>query len=224
MKWNLVYFEDQVENVECYQLLLQDRFEVVGCLDSTLYKNYLQKYEPHAILIDVHMPGIQGHELYEKITTDRNYNGCPIIFVSGDLSDETKIRSYTSGGVDFLTREMPPGEIEGRLVSKIRLYQKTASKLRVGNLFIDFDSFKVFIDKSAIDLTLMEMRILASLVRTIPDGLTRNELLKNVWDNDVKPGTVNTYATWIKTKLAEWDHVIQIKQENVIIKKKKLIE
>lgn len=220
MKWNLLYFEDQFANIECYQFLLKDRFEVIGCLDATMYKNYLQKYEPHAILIDVHMPGLPGHELHDKIVSHRCYNGCPIIFVSGDVSDETKIKSYTSGGVDYLTREMPADEIEGRLASKIRLYQKTASKLRIGNLQIDFDSLKVFIEKNTIDLTMMEMRILVSLVRFFPDGLTRDELLRLVWDNDVKPGTINTYATWIKAKLAEWDHVIHIKNENVLIKKK----
>ncbi|HXH76692.1 MAG TPA: response regulator [Bacteriovoracaceae bacterium] len=218
MKWNLVYFDDQKANIDCYQILLNANFNVIGCQDVNSYSHMVDKHKPHAYLLDVHMPQMDGYTLYNNIIAHPGYNGCPIVFISSDLSDSTKLKSYEKGAVDFLDRAMNANEIEARLSSKVKLYLKTSSKLSLGNLVIDFESLKVFVDAEAVELTLFELRIISCILRNIPHPLTRQQLLTRIMgDHASKPGTINTHLTSMKSKLSGWDYILQMRQENIEI-------
>lgn len=221
MKWNLVYFDDQMANIECFRDLLSDEFNVIGSLDASKYSQILQDYYPHAILIDVHMPIIDGHTLYNKISEHPLYNGCPVIFISGDQSDENKIKSYEGGGIDFLPRDLRAEEITARLSNKIKFFLQRSTKLEMGNLTMDVESMKASVDGKNIDLTILEFRMLSHILRKFPDTLSRQELIIKVWGNDtVRPGTVNTHLTNLKPKLEDWDFQIKVREENLLIIKK----
>ena len=221
MKWSLVYFDDQIQNIEVYKELLEDDFTVVGCNDVRQFERILQDYHPHAYMLDVHMPIMDGHALYKKITEHPLYNGCPIFFISGDNSDENKIRSYESGAVDFIPRDMNAEEIILRLSNKVRFYLQMSTVLELGNLRIDVQSLKITLQGQPIELTLLEMRLLGILLRAFPQVISRNEVIKRIWgDEPVKPGTINTHITNLRPKIEKWDHMIKIREDNIIIQPK----
>lgn len=221
MKWTLIYFDDQIPNIECFSELLSENFDVIGCPDATAFSQMLQDYYPHAILLDVHMPVIDGHSLYKKISEHPVYNGCPVIFISGDQSDENKIKSYEGGGVDFLPRDIKAEEIVARLTSKIKFFLDRSTKLELGNLEIDLATMRAIINGKNLDLTLLELRMLSHILRNYPQNLTRQQLILKVWGNDsVKPGTVNTHLTNLKPKIEAWDHQIKVRDDGILVVKK----
>jgi DNA-binding response OmpR family regulator len=221
MKWTLVYFDDQIQNIEAFNELLTEDFNVVGCQNAIEFPFILENYHPHAILLDVHMPVLDGHALYKKISEHPLYNGCPVIFISGDQSDENKIKSYEEGGIDFLPRDISTEEIIIRLTNKIKFFIQMSTSLELGNLFIDVKTMKAAISSQNVDLTLLEFRLLSNLIRSYPVVLTRSELILKVWgSSSVKPGTVNTHLTNLKPKIENWDHTIKIREENILIQKK----
>jgi DNA-binding response OmpR family regulator len=221
MKWTLVYFDDQIQNIECYKELLEEEFTVIGCNDARLYPQVMQENHPHAFLLDVHMPLMDGHELYRHITEHPLYNGCPVFFISGDVSDETKIRSYESGGVDFIPRDMDSQEVVLRLSNKIRFYLQRSSVLELGNLRLDVQSLKITIAGNQVDLTLLEMRILGVLLRGFPQAISRGDVIRKIWGSEpVKPGTINTHITNLRPKLESWDQTIKIREDNILIQPK----
>lgn len=221
MKWNLVYFDDQVQNIEAFKEILSDKFIVTGCSDATDFPRILEENHPHAILLDVHMPILDGHALYKKISQHPLYNGCPVIFISGDASDENKIKSYEGGGIDFLSRDLKIEEIAIRLENKIKFFIQMSTILELGNLQVDVKSMKASIDSKGLDLTLLELRMLSHLLRAYPQTLSRMDLIQRVWGNDsVKPGTINTHLTNLKPKIDNWDHQIKVREDNILIQKK----
>lgn len=223
MKWNLVYFDDQIANIECFRDLLVDDFNVIGSTDATSYSHLLQEHYPHAILIDVHMPILDGHTLYNKISDHPLYNGCPVIFISGDQSDENKIKSYAGGGIDFLPRDLRAEEIIVRLTNKIKFFLQRSTKLGLGNLEVDVQTMKASVAGKNVDLTLLEFRMLSHILRTYPDTLTRQDLIMKVWGNDsVKPGTINTHLTNLKPKIEAWDFQIKVREDNLLVVRKEL--
>ena len=218
MKWTLIYFDDQVLNIECFTELLSEKFHVFGCSDSTAFSEVLQHHHPHAILLDVHMPKMGGHELYRKIIDHPLYNKCPIIFISGDLSDENKLQSYREGGVDFLSRDLRPEEIIARIQNKIKFHLQMSTKLEVGNLKMDIEALKATINDRNIDLTLLELRMLSNILRAYPGSLTRQELISRVWGNQpVKPGTINTHLTNLKPKIEGWNFQIKVRDDSILV-------
>lgn len=221
MKWNLVYFDDQIQNIEAFKEILSDKFIVTGCSDATAFPRILEENHPHAILLDVHMPIMDGHTLYKEISQHPLYNGCPVIFISGDASDENKIKSYEGGGIDFLPRDLKIEEIAIRLENKIKFFIQMSTVLELGNLQVDVKSMKASIDSKNLDLTLLELRMLSHLLRAYPQTLSRMDLIHRVWGNDsVKPGTINTHLTNLKPKIDSWDHQIKVREDNILIQKK----
>lgn len=223
MKWTLIYFDDQIQNIELWRDLLEEQFNVVGCADANRYSMIMKENHPHAFLLDVHMPIIDGHNLYKKITEHPLYNGCPIFFISGDVSDENKIRAYESGAVDFLQRDIPINEIILRLSSKIRFYLQTSTVLELGNLRIDVQSLKTTMNNAPVDLTLLEMRLLGILLRSFPQAISRGEVIRKIWgDEPVKPGTINTHIANLRPKIEKWNHVIKIREDLILIQPKEI--
>jgi DNA-binding response OmpR family regulator len=216
MKLNLVYFDDQLQNIECYEEILSDSFKVIGSTDPRSYKNHLLAPRPHAIMIDVHMPIMNGFELYSLISSDPEFNGCPIFFISSDLSDETKMKSHDKGAVDFLSRSYSEEEIKIRILSRTKMFLQRTNVLTLGNLIIDVANLKTYINSTQLDLTLLEMRLLCSILRAGPGPVSRNDLIKMIWQEEaVKPGTVSTHITNLKIKIGKWDHILKIK-DNMI--------
>lgn len=221
MKWTLLYFDDQIQNIEAFKEFLSEKFNVIGCNDATQFGSLLEENNPHIILLDVHMPILDGHALYKSISEHPLYNGCPIIFISGDQSDENKLRSFEKGGIDFLPRDLKIEEIAIRLVNKAKLFSQISTSLELGNLTVDVKSMKSTIAGKNVDLTLLELRMLSNILRSYPQTLTRAELIQKVWGtNSVKVGTINTHLTNLKPKIECWNHQIKVREENIIVQKK----
>ncbi len=224
MKWTLIYFDDQVQNIDAFKELLSEKFHVFGCHDVTNFPQLLEQHNPHIILLDVHMPILDGHMLYNKISEHPLYNGCPFVFISGDHSEENKIRSFENGGIDFLPRDLQAEEIIVRLTNKVKFFLQMSTSLELGNLLVDVKTMKASVYDRNIDLTLLELRMLSHILRAHPMKMTRQELIQKVWGNDsVKPGTINTHLTNLKPKVDSWDHQIKIRDESIIVQRKSSI-
>ena len=218
MKWKIIYFDDQPLNLFSYQEFLKDQFDMIGVSDPSRYLDVIKKERPHLYLIDVHMPFMDGHSLGQKIQDHPLYNGCPIIFISGDDGIENKIKSYKLGGVDFISRHLSIEELIIRLVNKVKFFVENSGYFHLGNLDLHMKSLLVRINHEPIDLTLIELRLLAQILRAYPHPLSRKILLQEIWeDESVKPGTISTHLTYLKSKIQTWDYQIKVREENVLI-------
>jgi DNA-binding response OmpR family regulator len=217
MKYNLVYFDDQIQNLECYQALLKDKFNVVGCNDTKNYAEVLKANRPHALMVDLHMPEVDGIELFKLIQDSDHYNGCPIFFISGDISTESRLKTYQTGGIDFFERNLKHEEITARLENKIRLFLQGANVLELGNLKLDTNSYIAQINYKNVDLTLLEMRLLGLILRSPSFVISKKELIERIWDSETKEGKVYVHLSNLGQKLWSWNHQIKVKGDVVSI-------
>lgn len=219
MKWTIVYFDDDAANLDVFTEAL-DEFKVVGCGNPEKYSEILSQYRPHAFIIDVKMPVLDGFQLYEKIVNDPCYNGCPVFFISGDVTDEYKIRSFQNGAVDFFSRDLRASEISLRLSNKIRVFLQGSKALEIGNLKLDMEAFKASIGPRFIDLTMLEFRILGTLFRSFPAAVSREDMTKTIWGKEpIKQATIHTHLANLRNKIEPWDHLIKVRDNNIIITK-----
>ncbi len=218
MKWNLVVFDDEPNSIENFEQTLAGDFHVFGCQDPSKFSAVLERVYPHALLVDVHLPAINGHTLLQHILAHPKYNGCPVFFISADPSDEVKLKSYQEGAMDFFHRTIGREELVLRITNKIRYFVDRSTTLELGNLDIDATTLRASISGSPIDLTLLELRLLSHIVRAFPRSLGREELIEKIWGRDpVKPGTINTHLTNLKPKLEAWDYLIRVRADNILL-------
>ena len=209
MKSEIAYIDDNKLNLECIQTILSSDFEVYT---FNRPGEFLEQYENSSlvtILVDIHMPEMDGFSLYEKIIEHPHYNGCPILFISSDDSDSARIKSFMLGAVDFLNRTINPDEMIARIKSKILFFQKHRSIIEFTNLKVNLTLLKAYINDKELPLTFIEFKILCLVLRSYPDVITKDQLIHHVWRTDhVLDATIYTHVSNLNSKLGEWDYEI----------------
>jgi two-component system OmpR family response regulator len=217
----LLCFDDQISNIECFQSLLQNDFDVIGTTDTVSYCVLLKEHKPLAIMLDLHMPICDGLVLYDKIIKSEDYNKCPIFFISGDVSDEARLITIQTGGIDFFSRVIKEKELKLRLFNKIKLFLQGDLIIDIGNLRLDTHLFNVYVNSQLAELTLHEFRILSYVLRKLPNNTPRNELMEQVWGSVPRPGTMNVHISNLRAKLCDWNHELNIIKDDVGLVRKR---
>lgn len=224
MKAEIAYVDDNKLNLECVQTILNKDFEVSIYQRPETFLEKLGTTSFVTIMVDIHMPTIDGFALYEKIIAHPNYNGCPVLFISSDDSDSARIKSFAMGAVDFLNRDITPDEMIARIKSKIAFFQKHRSIIEFSNLRVNLTLLKAYLNNKELPLTFIEFKILCLVLRNYPDVITKDQLIQQVWRTDhVLDATIYTHVSNLNSKLDEWDYEINgLKTKGVQLEKKVL--
>jgi DNA-binding response OmpR family regulator len=209
LKSEIAYIDDNKLNLECIQTILASDFEVYLFSKPDEFLNQFENSSLATILVDIHMPEMDGFTLYEKIIEHPHYNGCPILFISSDDSDSARIKSFMLGAVDFLNRTINPDEMIARIKSKILFFQKHRSIIEFTNLKVNLTLLKAYINDKELPLTFIEFKILCLVLRSYPDVVTKDQLIQQVWRTDyVLDATIYTHVSNLNSKLGDWDYEI----------------
>lgn len=209
MKAEVAYIDDNYLNLECIKTVLNQEFAVQTFQKPEMFLQNFGTSSYVTILVDIHMPTMDGFSLYEKILEHPQYNGCPILFISSDVSDKARIKSFVLGAVDFLDRSISPDEMIARIRSKILFYQKHRSIIEFTNLKVNLTLLKAYLNNKELPLTFIEFKILCLVMRNYPDLVTKKDLVEHVWRSDhVLDATIYTHISNLNSKLGEWDFEI----------------
>ena len=107
-------------------LLLEQGFRVHPVISGEAALAVADAEPPDLVLLDVHMPGIDGYEVCRRLKANERTAGVPVIFLSA--ADETinKVQAFTVGGVDFVTKPYKAEEVLARIDAQLRLYRLQA--------------------------------------------------------------------------------------------------
>lgn len=209
MKSEIAYIDDNRLNLECVKKILDQAFNVQIFQKPESFLLDFENSSFTTILIDVHMPTLDGHALFEKIIEHQHYNGCPILFISSDDNDHARIKSFALGAVDFLNRAIHPDEMIARIKSRIQFFQKHRSIIEFTNLKVNLTLLKAYLNNKELPLTFIEFKILCLVLRNYPDVITKDLLIQQVWRTDhVLDATIYTHVSNLNSKLGDWDYEI----------------
>lgn len=111
--------------------------------------NELGKSDPDIVLLDIHMPGINGFDLCRTIRTMPTLVDIPILMFTHDHDPETRILGLECGADDFLTKPLDPIELRIRLENTLRLN-------RYRRLTEEHSRFEWVFDNSRIGFALLD--------------------------------------------------------------------
>ena len=171
--------------------------------DDALVKAKLQK--PDLIILDIMMPKRTGVEVCEILRSQPAYKETLIIFLTA-LNDETShVRGLETGGDDYLTKPISPKVLVSRVNALFRRSTKEIPEkiIKIENLEIDPDKFEVTIDGREIVLAKKEFELLYLLASRPGRVFLRNEILNQIWGNDVIVGdrTIDVHIRKVRQKL-----------------------
>jgi len=119
----------------------------------------IQKFNPDLILLDVHMPDINGLELAQIIKQDENYITTPILFLSADKTESVRQASMSISGDEYLTKDITQNEllrkIHNRLInsSLVKAQIKEISKKDIATGLVNRKYFFDLLEKSISEAT-----------------------------------------------------------------------
>lgn len=76
---------------------------------------------PDLVLLDIRMPGMDGHELCQRFKADENLQAIPILFISALSSVEDIAAGLACGGVDYVSKPFHEGEVLARVRTHLAL-------------------------------------------------------------------------------------------------------
>ena len=78
---------------------------------------------PDLILLDINMPEMEGFEVCRILKEDKNLKEIPVIFISGLSDKNEKLKAFSSGGVDYITKPFQIEEVYARVETHLKLHQ-----------------------------------------------------------------------------------------------------
>lgn len=103
------------------ELLARFGYTAKAVTDGQSALRSLQHEVPDLILLDIGMPGVNGYEVCETIKADSRLRDIPVIFLSGFHDTLDKIKSFSVGGVDYLTKPFQIAELQARINTHLKI-------------------------------------------------------------------------------------------------------
>lgn len=180
--------------------LLQDGMEVDCAYDGEEALNMAKTNSYDMILLDVMLPKMDGFEVCQAI---REFSDVPIVMLTAKGDDMDKILGLEYGADDYITKPFNILEVKARIkaimrrTSPERAPQVQSSVIEKGDIKLDCDSRRLFINDKEINLTAREFELLEILIKNENKVYSRESLLKIVWGEDY-PGDVRTVDVHVR--------------------------
>lgn len=163
------------------------------------------------IILDVMLPDGNGFELCKHIKENKDI---PIIFLTAKDDEKDVVNGFNIGADDYVIKPFRTMELISRIYNVLRRYNKDKNVIEIGQVRIDLEANRVYVDNKEVEFTALEYKILVLLYTNAGKTVTREKILDKIWDvagNFVNDNTLTVYVKRIRDKLGKSDVIKTIK-------------
>jgi two-component system response regulator AdeR len=202
--------EDEPEIAEVLSAYLKrDGLDSVHAPDGKCALDLHQQLKPDLVLLDVQMPRLDGWQVLSEI---RSRGRTPVIMLTAMDQDIDKLMGLRIGADDYVIKPFNPAEVVARTQAVLRrcgvpLDIEEVRILRSPPFQIDLETHEALVQtgpqKTMLDLTLTEFKLLAKMISAPRRVFTRRELLQSCLpeDGDALERTVDSHVSKLRKKL-----------------------
>ena len=184
--------------------LIKEGYQVVTAQDGNEAIERAKQTLPDLIILDIMMPGKNGVEVCEILRSQPNMKDTLIMFLTAMSDEATQIKGLLTGADDYISKPISPNVFISKVQSLLRRVTKTDNKIvEVNGLTIDPEKFIVRFAGKDMSLAKKEFELLYLLASKPGRVFLRNEILSQVWGNEVIVGdrTIDVHIRKIRQKL-----------------------
>ena len=175
------------------------------------------------ILLDIMMGEMSGLEMAEKLRSDIGYRESgigipPIIFLTALSDEDTVLQGFKLGADDYISKPFRIAEVLARVAAVLRrtevsrregdeaIRQEGENCIVFEGIVVNKADMSLKVDGEAVVMTRKEIELLCYLLTHRGQILSREHLLKNVWDSNgfVLERTVDVHITHLRKKLGQY--------------------
>jgi two-component system, OmpR family, alkaline phosphatase synthesis response regulator PhoP len=210
-------------------LVVDDESDIIEFIDYNLKKEgYLvatafngataieiaKTFKPDLILLDVMMPVMDGIETCKQLKSDPAFAKTFVVFLTARSEEYSEIAGFNAGADDYISKPIKPKVLITRLNAILRRIVKetVSTRLVVGDIIIDRESFLVYRGDERIQLARKEFELLFLLAGKPGKVFTRDYILEKVWGDEVLvvDRTIDVHIRKIREKLGN-DYIGTVK-------------
>lgn len=184
--------------------LTREGYEVYTAKDGNDALEKARQIHPDLIILDIMMPYKTGVEVCRILRANEVFDDVLIIFLTALNDEASQVKGLESGADDYISKPISPKVLVSRVNAVFRRLHKEAGKtIELGSISIDPEKFLVIINGTEVMLAKKEFELLYLLASRPGRVFLRNEILSQVWGNDVIVGdrTIDVHIRKIRQKL-----------------------
>lgn len=154
------------------------------------------------IILDLMLPKVDGLEICKQVRKEGIHTPVLILTAKGQIND--KVKGLDVGADDYMVKPFSFEELFARVRALVRRSPRTDNPvLKIKDLTLDPQTFKVKRDGKLVELSVKEFSILEYLLRHKNSVVTKDQIVNHVWDYDadVLPSTVEVHIKHLRDKL-----------------------
>lgn len=193
-KYLIVIVEDEYNISSFVSAVLQaNGFDTMVARNGAEAIILITSHCPDLVLLDLGLPDMDGQGIIENV---RGWSNVPIIVVSARTRERDKVKALESGADDYITKPFGTSELLARIRTALRHVQlregeqaqRQTGVFHTGDLEVDYDKRRVYVNGEDAHLTQNEYKIVALLSKYSGRVLTYDSIIKHIWGPNAKQG------------------------------------
>jgi len=193
------------------EFLLECEYEVSSFFDGEKALDSILETSYDILLLDVHVPNIDGYEILEYL---RNIgNSTPVIYITSLAGIENIKKGFLLGADDYLKKPFNLEELKIR-IEHVRKTHIIEEEISFDDIVFTPKEHKLVMGENIVSIRQKEAKILEYFIKHKNKIISCDEIIENVWENDTLP-THATIRTYIKNlrKILKKEYIDNIKGE-----------
>lgn len=209
----ILVVDDETYIVELVKFNLEkEGYRVIVAFDGMHALEMVKEENPHLILLDIMLPGIDGLEVCRTLKQDPNYNTIPIIMLTAKGEEFDTVLGLEMGADDYIKKPFSPREMVARVKARLRALKILEAEKAVGkrifvvkDLIVIPDKYEAFLGEEKLELTPKEFELLTLMSSNQGKVFTREALLEKVWGYEYSGDTrtVDVHIRHLRQKLKD---------------------
>lgn len=185
----------------------KEGYEVYTAKDGNEAIERAKQLHPDLIILDVMMPKKTGVEVCQILRSQPMFQDTLIIFLTAMSDEASQIKGLETGADDYVNKPISPKVLISRVNALFRRLNKdengSGKSIVIGNITIDPVKFLVTINEQEVILAKKEFELIYLLASRPGRVFLRNEILSQIWGNDVIVGdrTIDVHIRKVRQKL-----------------------
>ena len=207
-KHKILLVDDEPDILELVSYNLEkEGYEVLSASNGREALKIADGMKPDLILLDVMMPEMDGMETCQELRANKKLDKTLIAFLTARGEDYSQIAGFDAGADDYITKPIKPRVLLSRVKGLLRRKRNSARDVNTSPSGISIDTERYIVIKDNEELTMpkKEFELLALLLSQPGRVFTRENILSNVWGNDVIVGdrTIDVHIRKLREKLGD---------------------
>ena len=161
-------------------------YNIIEAESAEEAKAKIENKLPSLMLLDWMLPGMSGVDFARKIRQDDGTANLPIIMLTARGEESDKLKSFSSGVDDYITKPFSPSELIARVEALLRRSGNPSDGIVESHgIRLDLKSHQLLIKDEVVRIGPTEFRLLELFVTNTGRAFDRSQLLDRVWGRNI---------------------------------------